>query len=143
MHAPHSRLAVYLVLKQNDTILLLQRQNTGYEDGNYGLVSGHVEPGESFQTALQREAKEEASIEIQPQHILATHIQHRKSTDAEYVDAYFLVEKWSGTVSNCEPEKCSALVWHAIDALPENTIPGVRLAVEHLFEGSVYSEIGW
>lgn len=32
--------ASYLILEQDESILLLQRKNTGYEDGNYGIISG-------------------------------------------------------------------------------------------------------
>jgi len=44
--------AAYLVLRDGHNILLLRRFNTGYEDGKYSMIAGHVEDGETFSTAL-------------------------------------------------------------------------------------------
>lgn len=137
--------AAFLVLKKENQVLLLKRQNTGYGDGKYGLVSGHVESGESFQKAMMREAKEEANIVINEKDILRTHIQHRKSLDdrSERVDAYFLVEKWQGEIKNNEPYKCAELKWFSIEKLPSNTIKAVRAALDNIFDRIPYSEFGW
>lgn len=35
--------AVYLLLIKENQILLLKRANTGYEDGKYSLVAGHMD----------------------------------------------------------------------------------------------------
>ncbi|MEI8092239.1 MAG: NUDIX domain-containing protein [bacterium] len=68
---------VNLVLRQDDKILLLQRANTGYGDGSYGMISGHVEKGENFTDALIREALEEAGITLQREHLRVVHIQNK------------------------------------------------------------------
>lgn len=137
--------AAYLVLKKGNSILLLKRKNTGYEDGNYSVIAGHVEAGESFRQTIIREAKEEANVSINESDIIQTHVQHRKSSwdNSERVDVYFLVEKWSGTLQNLEPEKCEALEWFPTNSLPVNTIECVRVALQALFKGVEYSEIGW
>ena len=54
--------AVHLLLIQDEKILLLRRYHTGYEDGNYSVVAGHIDGNESILKAMQREALEEAGI---------------------------------------------------------------------------------
>ncbi len=37
----------------------------------------------------------------------------------------------------------AGLVWVALDALPDNTIPYVRQAIQNYQAGEYYSEFGW
>lgn len=138
--------ASYLVLiNQNNEVLLLRRYNTGFKDGMYSLVAGHVDAGETFTTALIREAKEEAGITIEPNAAVVAHMLHRKSdTDgSERVDVFFTVREWEGEIVNLEPEKCDGLHWFSFDELPENTIDYIRVALQHIANEVRYSEMGW
>lgn len=137
--------AVFLVLKRGNDILLLQRKNTGYGNGWYSLVAGHVEDGESTMTAMVREAKEESDIVLDPRDVSLAHTSHYTSDVDGYkaLMCFFVAEKWGGEIKNMEPEKCSDLSWFPIDNLPENTIPYIRQALEHIHDGVTYSEFGW
>jgi 8-oxo-dGTP diphosphatase len=83
----------YLILKKNDQVLLSLRRNTGYLDGFYGLVAGHVEDGESATTAMLREAHEEAGIELTPSQLNVVHVLHRQ-TNRFNVDVFFECSSW-------------------------------------------------
>lgn len=134
--------AVYLVIRRGSTILLLKRANTGYQDGNYGLVSGHIDGDELATHAAAREALEEAGITVEPQDLRLVHTVHRLTTGAskERLELFFAVAKWEGEIRNAEPDKCDELSWYAIDDLPANTIPLVRRVLQLIDSGEPYSE---
>jgi 8-oxo-dGTP pyrophosphatase MutT (NUDIX family) len=131
---------------REDKILLLRRYNTGYEDGKYSLVAGHVDSGETFTECIVREAKEEAGITLDPKDLNVAHVMHRNSNtpeNSERVDVFFVAEKWGSEITNKEPYKCDDLSWFDRDTLPENTIPHIRRAVENIRNKVFYSEYGW
>lgn len=135
-------LAVHLFFFQNNQVLLLRRFNTGYEDGNYSVPAGHVEAGESATRCAIREAREEAGVELDPQHIVFAQVMHRKSDD-ERINFFFVITQWRGEIVNAEPHKCDDLSWHPLDALPHNVIPYVRHALMQIRNGIAFSELGW
>lgn|SRR3989344_4592371 len=137
------RLAVYLVLIKDGKTLLSRRYKTGWQDGNYSLVAGHVDGNEPATTALIREVKEEAGLDLSPGDVRAVHTMHRYSLDVEYIDIFFTADKWGGLPTIREPEKCDDLQWFAVDNLPENTLPYVRDAIANIQKGVPYSESGW
>lgn len=137
--------ASFLVLMRGDKVLLLKRFNTGYHDGDYSLIAGHVDAGETFTDAIIREAREEAGIEVKPAYLKVAHVMHRKSDfdKSERVDVYFLARKWEGEITNIEPGKCSELKWFAVNKLPSNMVGAVRKAVTDIVNEIPYSEYGW
>lgn len=134
--------AAHLFLVRGNKILLLRRYNTSYEDGNYSVVAGHLDGGESVRQAMVREAKEEADIVITPESLDIAHIMHRKS-DQERIDWFFVAQTWQGEAQNCEPHKCDDLSWFSLDELPENVIPYVRTAITNWRNSIPFSEFGW
>jgi len=134
--------AVHLFFLKDNKILLLRRFNTGYEDGNYSVVAGHVDAGETVTQAAVREAQEEAGVVLQLGDLQVAHVMNRKSND-ERVDFFIVVKGWSGEIRNMEPEKCDDLAWFPLEALPANMIPYVRHAIENYQKGILYSEFGW
>lgn len=135
--------AVYLVLRRDNEVLLLRRANTGYQDGNYSVVAGHLDGDEVATQGLIREAKEEAGITVDPQHITLVHTAHRLSRNQpgnERLDLFFEVRDWQGEVTNMEPHKCDDLSWFSLDKLPANMIPFVRRVLTDISNGVYYSE---
>ena len=132
----------HLILVKDGKILLLRRFNTGWGDGNYSVIAGHLDGNETFLQAMIREAKEEAGIELSQEDLEVVHVVHRKSNE-ERIDFFILAKRWKGEPRNVEPHKCDDLSWFEMDKLPENTIPYIRQAIGCFRKGVFYSEHGW
>lgn len=140
--------ASYLFLVKSGKILLLRRFNTGFYDGHYSLVSGHLEGKETFRECMVREAKEEAGIILDPKNLTVVHSMNRYAPQnppelRERVDVFIRPKKWKGKIKNMEPNKCDDLSWFPLDRLPTNTIPCIKSAIDHIRKGNFYSEFGW
>lgn len=135
-----SHVAVYLLLKKEDEILLLLRQNTGYRDGNWGLVSGHVEEGEGIIDALIRETKEEVDIDVKRDDLEVVHVMYYND-DRPYVNFFVTCRKYFGEIRNAEPNKCEELRFFRENDLPPNTVEAVKKAVENIRNGKFFSEV--
>ena len=134
--------AVYIMFVRDDEILVSRRFHTGYEDGNYSFVAGHLDGGESAVQAAIREAKEEAGVELRPEDLKLALTMHRL-TDREQVDFFFEAKHWIGEPKIMEPNKCDDLSWFPMERLPENTIPYVHQAVRCYKSGINYYETGF
>ena len=134
--------AVHLLLVQDGKILMLRRYNTGYEDGNYSVVAGHIDGGEQLKTAMIREAQEEAGITISPDDLTVVGVMHFREEE-EYISFFLHVSRYSGEVVNLEPDKCEDLSWFDIDDLPPNTIPYVRRAIQNYRNNVSFDSFGW
>lgn len=134
--------AVHLFLIDNGKILLSRRYHTGYEDGNYSVVAGHLDGDEEIKEAMRREAREEAGIEIIDEDLRVVGVMHRKSYD-ERLDFFLVAERWLGEICNREPHKCDDLTWFELEHLPENVIPYVRRALENYRANKWFDSFGW
>ncbi|WP_232695626.1 NUDIX hydrolase [Brevibacillus daliensis] len=120
---------VHMFLLREQEVLLLRRFQTGYEDGNYSVVAGHLDGDEEVMQAAFRETREEAGVELVPQHTRIVGVMHRKSGE-ERIDFFVVATDWIGEIVNCEPHKCDELAWYPLDNLPSTIIPYVREALQ-------------
>ncbi|MBI2810848.1 MAG: NUDIX domain-containing protein [Candidatus Melainabacteria bacterium] len=132
----------YLILKQDEKILLGMRKNTGYGDGMWSLPAGHVEDAEGATSAMVREANEELCITIHRDEVKVVHVMHLR-TNRLNVAIFFKCESWDGKIQNTEPEKCEKLEFFPLAALPPNIIPHQVHALNAIAKGEFYSELGF
>lgn len=135
--------AVYLMPMQEEKILLSRRFNTGWMDGQYSLIAGHLDGNEKASSAMIREAFEEAGIKIDDNDLIPVKVVHRHSADDEYVDFFFVTKKWIGEPKIMETDKCDDLSWFVISELPENILPHVRQVLESYGNNIPLIESGW
>lgn len=136
------RCAVYLILERDGMILLSRRCNTGWMDGKYSLISGHLDGNESVFEAIIREAREEAQIELSKIDLRPATVVHYRA-EVEYISFFFAANKWKGKISIGESDKCSDLKWFPKDKLPDDIIPEIKEAIEKHHERVVFYECGW
>jgi 8-oxo-dGTP diphosphatase len=134
--------AVHLFLIKGEETLLSCRANTGYMDGWYSVIAGHIEPGETVARAVMREALEEAGLTLRPEDIEVAQVMHRRDGE-ERIDFFVRVHAWDGEIVNAEPHKCTDLDWFPLDDLPENTVPYVRQALFNYRQGRWFDSFGW
>lgn len=132
--------AANLILTRGNEILLSRRKNTGFNDGDYSIIGGHLEPGETIRQAMVREAKEEIGITIDPKNLRFVTLLHDWQGDGQRLQCFFHATKWTGDIINNEPNKSSDVRWFSFDALPENMVPDIKKTLEVFKAGETYVE---
>lgn len=131
--------AAYVVLRRDDRVLLQLRRGTGYMDGRWALLAGHVDRDETVDQAAVREAHEEGGVRIDPVDLVPLTTLHRLEVGGPQVeqraDFFFACDRWSGEPSVQEPDKCAAMQWFGLDALPDRVVPHERLVLEGMRDG--------
>ncbi|PWI41821.1 methyltransferase domain-containing protein [Streptomyces sp. ICBB 8177] len=122
---------VHLILRRGDEVLLARRSGTGYADGLLNAPSGHVEDGEDVREAVIREAYEEVGVVIDPAAVRAALVMQHKAPDgAPRTGWFFEARDWRGEPVNREPDKCSGIGWHRLDALPDDMVAYCRAGLD-------------
>ena len=119
-------------------VLLQLRRGTGFMDEHWAAgAAGHVEHGETAYDAARREAAEEIGIgELEL--VFTTTLQRTGGGEpiGERVDFFFTSRSWRGTPRVREPERCAALRWFPLSALPEPVVPHERVVLEAIASGT-------
>jgi len=90
--------AIVAVITNGDKVLLIQRAPTVRGGGYWAPVSGEVEPGESQEAAVVREAMEEVGLTVRPLRKVWENITSRGTFRlhwwlAEYIGGELVIEK--------------------------------------------------
>jgi len=131
---------VYVVVRRGHSVLLMLREGTGYKDGCWGLPSGKVERGETYEAAAIRELAEETGLSLDASELhLAMMLDRLPSDGGHWVGAFFDVVHRGQEPRNAEPTKCRELGWYSLFDLPNTLVDYVRHAVLKSAEGERYA----
>lgn len=134
---------VHLILIADGAVLLGRRENTGFADGRWSVPGGRLEH-EAAKLGVIREAAEELGITIAEHDLTFAHTCHHLDPDGRArIGMFFTATVWTGEIVNAEPDKCSKLAWHLLDALPADTVDYARSAILLARQGITYSQHGW
>ena len=125
------RVAINLIIKQDNKILLMRRYNTGWNDGMYALMGGHVESAENPYSTVIREAKEELGITIKKKdlkHLLTM------TVNPDHIYLYFMCSEFEGKITNMEKNQCDDIRFFNINELPNNLIDADKLAINTILK---------
>jgi len=129
------RVGVEGFIVENDSLLLGKRKGVVGE-GEWGLPGGHLER-ESLEQCLERELWEELGVRVESQRLIALD-NNPSNIGGHYLHIGFLIEKYSGEISNKEPDKCSEWRFFPLDSLPENIFSAHKREIELFRKGILY-----
>lgn len=133
-----------LILVRDGTVLLAQRQGTGYADGAWNLPSGKLEAGETISQAAVREGMEEIGVHIDENDLRFVHLIHyRNHLGDARIGVFFETRRWHGEPYNAEPHKCARIAWWPLDRLPDDTYPYTAAGINAYLRGDTFSNVGW
>ena len=136
------RLAVNLVVSKDDKVLLMRRYNTGWNDGMYALMGGHVEDSENIFDAAIREAKEELGIIVNAENLKPL---FSMQVSPDHVYFYFGCSEFENEPKIMETDQCDDLQYFDTKHLPDNLIEADKKALEEIFKNktSTFTTFGW
>src|SRR4051794_21399768 len=101
-------------------VFLAQRgPQAGNERGSWEFPGGKVDFGEKLEDAIRREFAEEYGMVIAVDDLLGVSDHILVAEGQHWIAPTFVGRQVGGTVRIMEPEKCSAIGWFALDALPQ------------------------
>ena len=128
-----------LLVNEHDECLFMRRANTGYKDGQYSLVAGHLEPDETIKACAIREAAEEVGVLIDTKDLVLSGVM-RRDAGQNRISFFLTCRRWQGQITNNEPEKCDDLMWRLFSNLPAQTVDYVQEAIKSISKGEILTD---
>lgn len=120
-----------IIIDQEDRVLLQLRSGDRYGSGEWGLVGGMQEKGETIVEAILREVQEEIGVEVQDKDLgVAVVVDTMEPQDIHHVQLGFVIRSLSNEPYVKEQEKSAELRYFQLDSLPDNLFGPSRAVLE-------------
>ncbi|MEV5843714.1 NUDIX domain-containing protein [Streptomyces sp. NPDC051985] len=126
---------VHMFLRQqtpSPLVLLSRRAGPVYATGMWHAPSGRLDgPHEDVVDAVIRETREETGVLVDRRDVRPTvTVHHRAPGGTARIGVFFAARRWQGTPQIMEPDRCDAMDWFALDALPEPMVAYCRAGID-------------
>lgn len=126
-----------VIVNEAKQVLLTQRTHDNpAHPGAWELLFGRVNQGETFETALHREAREELGIQIYPHSIIATMRFTRTLEEPEHIGIVFLAHILPNQSITPDPTEIAAYQWVSLDTAlqiaADYTKPYIQFTLSHI-----------
>jgi len=125
------RCAVHLFLIKDGKILVEKRKNRAYCNNQFDVIASHILGNENAIDAIIRTAKVEVDIDIKKEDLKIVQVMHQKSTPYEYINYFFVAEKYSGELKNIDIEHCDGLEWVEFKYPIDNMMEYINEAIKN------------
>ncbi len=126
------------VMIVRDGRVLMARRMSGQRPGWWGWIGGKLEFGETLQVCAQREAREEAGVEVTNLRLLC--ISSIIIEDQHWIDVEFLGDIAASEPQAAAPDELVEWGWFPIDDLPGPIFEPAELALKSYRTGAVVNE---
>ncbi len=114
------RLGVFVILIQNNRVLLGKRKNA-YKSSFYGFPGGRLKLTESLIDSAKRELLEEIGVEAIDLKYIG--VIRELQEGYNFIHFGFVCNKYIGDIRTMEPDKCEGWEFYSPDQLPTKTLP--------------------
>jgi len=129
---------VGVMLRQGNKVLLGRRRGS-HGEGTFGWPGGGLAFGETIESAVRREAFEEAGVHVTKQRLIC--VSNVIDYGRHYIDFEVEVTGFEGTPAVREPDRVEAWQWYDFDNLPRPLFRPCEIAIKALLDGRCFDVI--
>ncbi|WP_303845671.1 nucleotide triphosphate diphosphatase NUDT15 [Aeromonas sobria] len=138
MSTLYPRVGVGVILTNGQGLVLLGKRKGSYAP-YWSIPGGHLELGESFESAAIREVAEETGLEIRAPEVVAVtnNLETWHESGLHYISVT-LHARADGVPQLLEPEKCEGWIWCDPQDLPQPHFDASRQSIACWLAGRCY-----
>jgi 8-oxo-dGTP diphosphatase len=130
----------YVLVRQQDSLLMVLRGKHLYRGGQWGLPSGQVDSTETYLATAKRKLRDEVGL-VAADSLRFAHLLERLTSNGDHwVAAFFTIDVDAFEPVNNEPSKHDAVAWFRIDGLPDDIGDYLRHTIAAICNGEAFSE---